>query len=173
MLPFTLRPLTPDDLDALVALDQDPEVMRYINGGAPTPRALYVDLLLPRMLAQATAPGLGFFAVEASDGDFLGWMHLRLDSFEPAWAEIGYRLKRAVWGQGLATAASRLLMARAFDALGFQTVSARTTTDNAASRRVMEKIGLRFDSEFEFPARTLPGLVIPAARGVLYKAERG
>ena len=64
-------------------------------------------------------------------------------------------------------------MARAFDELGFQTVSARAMPDNAASRRVMEKVGLRYDSEFEFPARLLPGLVIPAVRGVLYKAERG
>ena len=93
MVPFSLRPLTADDLDALVALDQDPEVMRYINGGTPTPRVVAEELLL-RMLAQATAPGLGFFAVEASDGDFLGWMHSRLNSFEPAWAEICYRLNR-------------------------------------------------------------------------------
>ena len=112
MVPFSLRPLTADDLDALVALDQDPEVMRYINGGTPTPRVVAEELLL-RMLAQATAPGLGFFAVEASDGDFLGWMHLRLDSFEPAWAEIGYRLKRcARWRRKIGPCAPRTGRAR-------------------------------------------------------------
>ena len=40
MLPFQLRPITDADLDALVALDDDPEVIRLINGGQPTPRAL-------------------------------------------------------------------------------------------------------------------------------------
>ena len=114
MLPFQLRPLTADDLDALVELDRDPEVMRFINGGQPTPRALYVELLLPRMLAAATRPGLGFFAIESAEAGFLGWVHLRLDSFEPSWAELGYRLARPFWGQGVATGASRVLARRLF-----------------------------------------------------------
>lgn len=169
---FLLRPLAWTDLDALVALDRDPEVMRYISDGQPTPRALYAEHLLPRMLAAATRPGLGFFAVEDPDREFLGWVHLRADSFEPAWAEIGYRLVRRVWGRGLATAASRLLARRAFDALGYDVVSARTMPENWASRRVMEKVGLRETGRFTFPARALPGLALPEAAGVLYTLRR-
>ena len=168
MLPFQLRPITDADLDALVALDRDPEVMRFINGGQPTPRALCAEVLLPRMLAAATRPGLGFFAVESPEGAFMGWVHLRLDSFEPAWAEIGYRLARPFWGQGVATTASRLLVRRAFDELGFEVVSARTMPENLASRRVMEKVGLRETGRFVFPARALPGLNLPEVPGVLY-----
>lgn len=169
---FTLRPLTPEDLDHLVQLDSDPEVMRYITGGQPTPRALYVDLLLPRMLSAATRPGLGFFVIEDAGGEFMGWAHLRNDRYEPAWAEIGYRLARRWWGRGLATAASRQLMDRAFDALGFDTVSARTVQSNLPSRRVMEKLGLRFAGTFEFPAASLPGLSVPDEPAVLYIRQR-
>ena len=169
---FQLRPITVADLDALVALDADPEVMRFINGGQSTPRELAAEVLLPRMLAAATRPGLGFFAVESPEGAFLGWVHLRLDSFEPAWAELGYRLSRRCWGQGLATAASRLLADRALDELGFDTLSARAMPDNLASRRVMEKVGLRETGRFTFPARELPGLSLPAAPGVLYTLRR-
>jgi len=172
MLPFQLRPITDADLDALVSLDSDPEVMRFITGGRPTPRALYTDLLLPRMHAAATRSGLGFFAVVSPEGSFMGWVHLRLDSFEPAWAEIGYRLARRYWGQGLATAASRLLARRAFDELGFAVVSARTMPENQGSRRVMEKVGLRETGRFVFPARALPGLDLPEAPGVLYTLRR-
>ena len=172
MPPFQLRPVTVADLDALVALDADPEVMRFINGGQPTPRALAAEVLLPRMLAAATRPGLGFFAVESAEGTFMGWAHLRLDSFESAWAEIGYRLARPFWGQGVATAASRLLVRRAFDELGFDVVSARTMPENLASRRVMEKVGLRESWRFVFPARVLPGLIVPEVEGVLYTLRR-
>ena len=133
MLPFQLRPITDADLDALVALDSDPEIMRFINGGQPTPRALCAEVLLPRMLEAATRPGLGFFAVESPEAAFMGWVHLRPDSFERAWAEIGYRL---------------------------------------ASRRVMEKVGLRETGRFVFPARTLPGLTSPQVPGVLYTLRR-
>ena len=124
------------------------------------------------MLAAAVRPGLGFFAVESPEGDFMGWVHLRLDTFEPAWAEIGYRLARPFWGQGLATAASRLLAQRAFDALGFDVVTARTMPENVASRRVMEKVGLREAGRFVFPARVLPGLKLPEVAGVLYTLRR-
>ena len=52
---FQLRPITVADLDALVALDADPEVMLFINVGQPTPRALAAEVLLPRMLGAETA----------------------------------------------------------------------------------------------------------------------
>ncbi|MBL8942828.1 MAG: GNAT family N-acetyltransferase, partial [Myxococcales bacterium] len=44
-----LRRLTRDHLDDLVALDADPEVMRFISGGAPNPRSLYETEILARM----------------------------------------------------------------------------------------------------------------------------
>jgi len=74
-----LRPLTPSDEADLVALDSDPEVMRYITYGVPTPRATYQDVILPRWFAiyEAT-PLLGYWAAEdRASGEFLGWFHLQ------------------------------------------------------------------------------------------------
>lgn len=175
MSAFRLRLVTSDDCDHLVRLDADPEVMRYISGGEPTSREVMETVILPRMIAAASQPGLGFFAIEVPDGDgwkFIGWAHLRRDTFQPVWAEIGYRLERRWWGQGIATAVSAQLMTRAFETLGFETVSARTMPDNLASRRVMEKLGLRFDSHFVFPARNLNGMRLPEVPGVLYLKHR-
>jgi RimJ/RimL family protein N-acetyltransferase len=169
---FRLRPIGPEDLDRLVELDADPEVMRHLTGGIATPRQAYVDEILPRWLGQASEPGLGFFALELDGDGFAGWLHLRRDVFDPGWAELGYRLRRSAWGRGLATTAARQLMARAFDELGFETVSARTVPENAASRRVMTKLGMRYAGDFTYPGRTLPGLTLPAMPGVLYVRDR-
>ncbi|MCB9688991.1 MAG: GNAT family N-acetyltransferase [Alphaproteobacteria bacterium] len=166
-----LRPLSPGDLDALVALDADPDVMRHITGGPPTPRALYLDVLLPRMLAAGGGdPERGFFVAEDTDGDFLGWFHLRPDGWEPAWLELGYRLCRERWGQGLATEGTLALMAHARRRDPDTVFSARTVPENAASRRVMAKCGLVEQPErFTFPAREWPGLSLPEWEGVLYR----
>ncbi len=137
----TLRPIGLSDLEQLWRLDQDPEVMRHITGGQPSSPALS-EALLQRMLAAATRPGLGFFAVE-EDGLFCGWMHLRSDRFEPAWAE-----------------------------LGDSTVSARTVPENAASRRVMEKLGMHHAGDFHFPGGTVAGTALLPVPGVLYLRYR-
>lgn len=159
---LVLRRFTPDDVDDLTALDTDPEVMRYINGGRPTPREEIASSVLPRFLwYHDTSPAYGFWAVEErATGTFVGWFHLRPDpdggrADEP---ELGYRLRRDVWGRGYATEGARALVARAFDELGARRVWAGTMAINTASRRVMEKAGLRFVriSYGEWPER-IPG----------------
>lgn len=162
---FSLRPLSRGDLDDLVALDADPEVMRFISGGSPTPREVYVDVVLPRWLGQA-GDGLGFFVIEVG-GAFSGWAHLRRDAKEPSYAEIGYRVPRRLWGRGLATAVATHLQQRAWD-LGFRVTCARAASANLASRRVMEKIGMSLAGMFEFPAVDLGAMRLPAMPAVLY-----
>lgn len=171
---LTLRPLGLGDLDHLVELDRDPEVMRHISGGEATPRSVIAGVLLPRMLAiPPTRPGMGFFAIEYGDRGFVGWAHLRPDIVEPEWAEIGFRLRREVWGQGIAAWASRTLIERAFRDLGVDVISARTVPANARSRRVIERLGLTYVGDFEFPARELGAMSLPATPGVLYTGRRG
>jgi RimJ/RimL family protein N-acetyltransferase len=156
-----LRRFTGDDVDLLVELDADPEVMRYINGGEPTSRAEVVDEVLPAFLEYYERyPGYGFWAaVEKSTGEFLGWFHFRPKeggfADEP---ELGYRLLRSAWGKGYATEGSRALIDKGFAEFGVQRVFAETMAVNTASRRVMEKSGLRFVRAYhaEWPVR-IPG----------------
>lgn len=130
---LTLRPLVEADLDALVDLDSDPEVMRHINGGQPTTRRTYELGLLERFLAPRRADErLGFWAVE-EHGRFVGWAHLRPDPFEPAWLEVGYRLRRDAWGRGIATAATRALIDHGLRHFPGRGLSGRTLHANAAS----------------------------------------
>ena len=144
-----LRQFTPDDVDRLVELDSDPEVMRYINGGRPTPRAEVRDEILPFLLGcyERFEGGLGYWAAQARvTGDFLGWFQFR--PVPGAGVELGYRLRRAAWGAGYATEGSRALLRTGFAELGVDRVFASTMAVNAASRRVMDKCGLQLVRTF-------------------------
>ncbi|GAA2293204.1 GNAT family N-acetyltransferase [Nonomuraea roseoviolacea subsp. roseoviolacea] len=134
-----LRRFTEADADLLVELDSDPEVMRYLSGGRPTPREVIVRETLPAFVRS------GFFAaVERHTGAFAGWFHLRpARDGDPEEPELGYRLRRASWGKGYATEGSLALIDKAFGELGARRVFARTLTVNRGSRAVMEKCGLR------------------------------
>src|SRR5947209_2964954 len=62
---LVLRRFTPEDVDNLRELDSDPEVMRRLTGGQPTPYDDIRDLAIPRFLAyHQELEGLGYWAVE-------------------------------------------------------------------------------------------------------------
>jgi RimJ/RimL family protein N-acetyltransferase len=144
-----LRRFRLSDLEALVRLDADPEVMRFITGGAPTPRDEIERDVLPALMAPR-GDGYGYFAAEErGSGALVGWFHLRPAVGAPAdEPELGYRLRRSAWGSGLATEGARALVDHAFSSLGAQRVVAETMVVHSASRRVLEKAGLRVVRHF-------------------------
>ena len=142
-----LRRFTPADVENLVELDSDPAVMRYLNGGVPTPRDIIERDILPRFLASYDEMGeFGrWAAIEKATGEFLGWFSFRShDDAHLDDVELGYRLRQASWGRGYATEGVQALIRRGFTDLGVRRVYATTYQDNRASRRVMEKVGLTF-----------------------------
>jgi RimJ/RimL family protein N-acetyltransferase len=152
---LVLREFEEADLDLLVELDSDPEVMGYINGGAPSDREIIRREVLPRWLAFYERPGsFGYWAaIERGTGRFVGWFHFRPCNC-PGEIELGYRLKRSAWGRGYATEGSRALISKGFAELGLRRVVAVAMAGNAASIRVMERAGLQFDGNFvadQFP----------------------
>ena len=151
---LVLRRFTEDDSANLVELDGDPEVMRFINGGRPTPRTEIESEVLPAFLDYYERyRGYGFWAaIEKSTGLFVGWFHFRpAEGSPPGEVELGFRLRRSTWGKGYATEGSRALVDKGFAELGVERVVASTMVVNVASRRVMEKAGLRFVRSFRQP----------------------
>jgi len=152
-----LRRFTEADGAHLFDLDNDPEVMRFINGGTPTPRDVIENEILPGFLHYDEGfPGYGFWAaIERASGDFLGWFSFRPAEGAPHEASLGYRLHKAAWGQGYATEGARALIRQGFTVLGVQRVVATTYQDNLASRRVMEKVGMTLVRTFRITPEAL------------------
>ncbi len=162
-----LRQFTEDDADNLFELDSDIEVIRFANigvikGGKPldTDYETIQNRTLPRFLQYYQKyDGYGFWAaIEKSWNQFIGWFHFRpaLDSqlnlnsglYEASDIELGYRLRKAAWGKGYATEGSRALILKGFSELGTQRVVSSALATNAASIRVMEKAGLKFERKY-------------------------
>ncbi|MGI8856495.1 MAG: GNAT family N-acetyltransferase [Thermomicrobiales bacterium] len=140
-----LRHFTEDDVDNLLGLDSDPDVMRFISGGTPTPRDVIQNETLPAFLRYYERfAGFGFWAaIEKAGGEFLGWFHFRSpEGSSPDDVELGYRLRKAAWGKGYGTEGSRALIRKGFTEYGVRRVFATTYEHNRGSRRVMEKAGM-------------------------------
>jgi RimJ/RimL family protein N-acetyltransferase len=151
---LVLRRFTADDAGNLVNLDADPDVMRFVTGGIPTSRDEIENEFLPAFLGYYQRyEGYGFWAaVEKATGEFLGWFHFRpRQGAVSGEVELGYRLRKSAWGKGYATEGSRALIRKGFTELGVQRVVAETMAVNEASRRVMEKAGLRLVRTFHQP----------------------
>lgn len=148
---LVLRRFTRDDADDLFDLDDDPEVMRFLTGGRPTPRGVIESEVLPGILSYYERfESFGHWAaIEKSSGRFLGWFALHPpDGDDASEVELGYRLRRSAWGRGYATEGSRALIRKAFRERGVRRVFAQTMAVNAASRRVMEKAGMTLVRSF-------------------------
>ena len=153
-----LRRFTAEDADNLFDLDSDPEVMRFLTGGISTPRELIQNHILPEfLLSYEQFPGFGVWAaIGKSSEEFLGWFGFRPKGADhPNDIVLGYRLCRTVWGQGYATEGACALIRKGFTELGVQRVFATTYQDNLASRRVMEKAGLRLARTFRITLEDL------------------
>jgi RimJ/RimL family protein N-acetyltransferase len=167
-----LRTWRDEDLGPFAELNADPEVMRHFP--APLSRA-ESDALAERIRGRIAADGWGLWAVERIDsGAFIGFVGLARPAFEAAFTpcvEVGWRLARAHHGRGYATEAARAAVDFGFDRLGLDEIVSFTSVDNLASRRVMEKLGMRRDpaEDFDHP-RLEPGHRL--RRHVLYRLAR-
>ena len=163
------------DAPLLFELDRDPEVMRFITKGISTPLAKIQNEIIPKFLNYyRQSPPQGYWAAHLREnGEFIGWFDLHPNTLPVPETELGYRLKRKVWGRGLATEGSRALLAKAFNEWGLEKVSAHTMASNLASRRVMEKASLRLESEFQYEMDVLHGWVeTDERRAVKYSITR-
>lgn len=148
---LTLRRFTPDDVDLLADLDSDPDVMFWITGGRTTTREEIERDVLPAFVSYYERyDGYGFWAaIERATGEFLGWFHFRPAPGHPVdEPELGYRLRRSAWGKGFATEGSIALIDKGFRDHGVRRVLAETMAVHDASRRVMEKAGMRLVRTF-------------------------
>ncbi|MBX3480863.1 MAG: GNAT family N-acetyltransferase [Caulobacter sp.] len=150
-----LRGWRDSDLEPWIALNADPEVMRFFPA---TQTADECRAMAARNQAHIDQHGFGLWAVERrEDGAFLGFTgltHLKDNNPMFPGVEAGWRLARQAWGQGYASEAAAASLRDGFGRLGLQRIVAFTAVPNLPSQAVMARIGMtrREDLDFDHPA---------------------
>lgn len=136
------------DWVALRPIATDVEVMRYINGGVPWADER-IQMFVNRQVELFSERGFCRWKLVLKPAqEMIGFCGVGFwgDALDP---EIGWWLARQHWGRGLATEAARVALADAFERAGLARIISIARPDNTASIRIMEKLGLTLECEFE------------------------
>jgi len=167
-----LREWKQSDREPFAAMNADPRVMQFMPTILTHEESAAVS---ERIEAHFREHGFGLFAAELREtGAFIGYIGISVPSFHAKFTpcvEIGWRLAAEHWGRGLATEGARAVLRYGFETLGLEEVVSFTVPANLASRRVMEKIGMRRNEAEDFEHPGLPE-GHPLRKHVLYRLER-
>jgi ribosomal-protein-alanine N-acetyltransferase len=148
---LVLRRFGDADRAAFAALNTDERVMATIG---PAMSREQSDAFLDRIDAAHAHRGFGLWCVDLG-GACIGFTGLSVPWFRDG-VEVGWRIQSQHWGQGYATEAAQASLADGFDRVGLDEVISFTAASNLASRRVMEKLGMRRDPDGDFEHPSLP-----------------
>jgi RimJ/RimL family protein N-acetyltransferase len=136
-----LRPRRPEDVPAIVRMNTDPEVVRFVGDGR-VPNPVELERRTRERVSTDFGLGLGYWSVflrERPD-DYLGYVVLSPVPVS-TYIELSYGIQRNAWGRGFATEASRAGLEFGFRVRGLPEIVALTYPDNLRSQRVVAKLG--------------------------------
>lgn len=143
-----LRQWRDEDLDAYARICADPEVMRYLPGVRTRQETARQ---IERFVRHWEEHGYGLWAVEEkAGGEFIGFVGLAYQEDWPVGehkVEVGWRLDKRFWGNGLATEGALASLSHGFERRKLHRIISICDPRNRASQRVMEKCGLSFQGE--------------------------
>ena len=153
-----LRDWREEDVDAYARICTDPEVMRFMLPPRPLSHA-EAAYDVQNILDHWRRHGFGHWAVEEREsGRFVGRTGIKRHDdwdLDAENTEVGWLYDRSVWGQGYATEAAREAVRFCFEELDRPEVISIAHPENLASRRVMEKVGLRYAGARRWEGRKL------------------
>jgi RimJ/RimL family protein N-acetyltransferase len=126
----------------------DTEVMRHITGGVPWSDEQIRGFVDRQVSLYSERHFCRWKLLRKPERELIGFCRMGFwrDAPDP---EIGWWLARRWWGQGLATEAARTALEHAFRHAGLERIISIARPENTASTRIMEKIGLTRECEFE------------------------
>jgi RimJ/RimL family protein N-acetyltransferase len=155
------------DAGRMLALHQSEDMQRYFGDGhvyTPEESRTWLEW----HVALGDLEGFSFLAATLkSNLSLVGWVGLNRVMDDPELkgeTEIGWFIDRRFWGQGLATEGELASLSFGFDSLGLDRIIARYRTDNVASGRVMEKVGMRL-------WKTIPNPEVEGTTVTLYEMD--
>ena len=142
---LALRPFADDDLDALYEIQRREDVARYLYWGPRSRDEVREALAIRQGMTSLDAEGDGLVlaAVLRDSGTLVGDFTLRWLSREHRQGEIGFILHPDHQGRGYGTEAAPVLLRIGFEGLGLHRIIGRCDGRNAASARLMARLGLR------------------------------
>ena len=154
-----LRELNVNDADFFYRLNLDKDVLKY-TGDKP-----FVDLNNSKLFLENYDHykkfGLGRWAViNKENSEFLGWCGLKFTEERNEY-DIGFRFFKKYWNKGYATESAKSCIEYGLVKLQLREIIARAMKENKASIRVLEKIGLEYNRDFDFEGN----------KGVIYKTK--
>jgi ribosomal-protein-alanine N-acetyltransferase len=149
---FILREILPSDIDGMYELDSDPDVHKYLGNKPVTTKDQVVELI-SFIRQQYIDHGIGRWAIiDKKSGNFLGWAGLKFVTSETNnhknYYDLGYRLIKKYWGQGIATETAHASLEYAFDILKANEVYAMAACENIGSNKILKKVGFQFIETF-------------------------
>lgn len=147
-----LRNFRHSDAEALFEIDSNPLVHKYL-GNNPIKSIEQIHHIIDSVQLQYKENGIGRWAViEKVSSKFVGWSGLKFvteeDNLDIPYYDVGYRLHPDSWGKGYATESGRAAIKYGFEELGLTEIWGTCHEENSASRKSLEKCGLRFVNKF-------------------------
>ena len=147
-----LRELQLSDAEAFFAMDSNPIVHQYL-WNKPVQKIEETIEIIAFVRKQYIDNGIGRFAMISKDtNEFIGWAGLKLNTEEVNnkvnFYDIGYRLDEKFWGKGYASEATFAWLKYAFETMNIKTMEAAAHTKNAASNRILQKIGMQMTEQY-------------------------
>jgi RimJ/RimL family protein N-acetyltransferase len=141
-----------EDLDAMSAINADPEVMEFFPRPATRDET---KAFIERMQDQFSQNQYCYFAVEKlADSELIGFIGLMEQTYPAEFTpcvDIGWRLKRSVWNQGYATEGAKRCLEYAFNTLGLDQIFSTAPEVNLKSQHIMLNMGMQKVGEFIHP----------------------
>lgn len=147
-----LRELQLSDAEAFFAMDKNPKVHQYLWNKPVQKIEETIEIILS-VRQQYSDNGIGRFAMILKEtNEFIGWAGLKYNTEavnnKVNFYDIGYRLDEKFWGRGYASEATFAWLNYAFETMNIKTMEAAAHSDNVASNRILQKIGMHFTEQY-------------------------
>lgn len=147
-----LRELLLSDAEAFFAMDSNPNVHKYL-WNKPVQKIEETIEVIEFVRKQYVENGIGRFAMISKEtNEFVGWAGLKynteVENNKVNFYDIGYRLDEKFWGKGYASEATFAWKQYAFQTMKIQSLAAAAHTENRASNRILQKIGMKMTEQY-------------------------
>lgn len=152
---FLLRDVELTDVEGIFQLDSDPEVHQFL-GKKPIKTLDEALEVVKYIRGQYEKNKIGRWAIiDKENNDFIGWTGLKYEENvkEFGYYDLGYRLRKEYWGQGIASETALLCLNYGFEQLKLGKIVGAADVDNLASNKILSKVGLKFIETFEYDGK--------------------